>query len=374
MMKHAKTTILYLTSSSAIGGAERLVLDTVARLDRNIFAPRVASLFGPGDLTERCRAIHVEAHNLNLRSLCRIGEIRKLKTLLKRIRPDIIQSCGLRADIWGRMFKKISGAKCFVSTIHNVDPWRQWYHVLLDRGTACRTDLFIAVSEAVRKTRIEREKFPPEKIRTIYNGIDARQYENLPERVTARAVFGLSESDAPVIGILANLRKQKGHLDVIDTLPSLCNQFPAIRFIFAGKDYTEGEAARRAAERGVKEHIVFPGFIDDPKHLFGAADMFLLPSYWEGMPVSVLEAMAAGVPIIATPVGGVPEIIEDGKTGLLIPPGDREALLNALATLANRPELSRTLVDNARKRVVEHFDIDIMVKRYEHEYLKLLGE
>ena len=263
----------------------------------------------------------------------------------------------------------------FISTIHNIDPWRKWYHVLLDRATASRTDLFIAVSEAVRRTRLEREKFPPDKIITIHNGIDVEYFELLPEKKNALEFFGLSADEPhPVVGVLANLRKQKGHFEIIEALPSICEKLPEIKIIFAGKDFSEGEVQRRAREKGVQDRIVFAGFVKDSRQLLAASDILLLPSHWEGFPVSVLEAMAAGVPVIATPVGGVPEMIKNNETGILIPPGSPRAIEDAVVSLVEDPQKAEGLSKRAREVVRKRFDINTMVEKYQDIYIELLAK
>jgi glycosyltransferase involved in cell wall biosynthesis len=365
-----KVKIVFLMSGSYIGGAEKLLLDLVMRFDRDRFQLWVISLFGPGMLIDRCKQNNVSSRHLNLHSFGEVSKLNSLKDHLQTIQPDIIQTCGLRADIVGRLLKQSCKARALVSWIHSPDPWRKWYHVLIDRLTAMYTDLFISVSEVGLKSRIERERFSPEKIIKIPNGIDVSNFEKLPDKTCSRKFFGLKEQDSPVIGVLANLRKLKGHYEIINTLPLLNERLPNIRFIFAGKDASNGDVARYAEEKGVKDRIVFAGFVES-RQFFSASDIFLLASYWEGCPISVLEAMAAGIPIIATNVGGIPEIIENKKTAILIPPYSSSAIKDALISLVEDKCRCDSMVVRAREIVRKRFEISMTVEKYQNLYLDM---
>jgi glycosyltransferase involved in cell wall biosynthesis len=365
--------VLQLTSTSDLGGAERMVLWLSQALDRTEFQPHIASLIGSGALHELAKQSDIPGTDLRFRSVVDPGGISRLVRLLHRERIDIIQTHGLRADAIARWAARLAGTRIVISTIHSIDPWRRWHHTLIDRATAPLVTHYIAVCEAAKQAAIAREHIPENRITVIPIGLPPRPVPR-SDRDALRARFEIPSDAFPVVGVLANLREMKGHLHAIDALPAILKQLPRAMFIFAGRDDSHGEIERYARERGVQPAIRFPGFIDRSEDVLGALDLFLQPSDWEGLPVSVLEALHTPLPIIATRVGGIPEIIRDGVEGVLIAPRDPSAIARAVINLANDPARRARFCKAAESRALTTFSLSHMTLRTEELYLKLLGK
>jgi glycosyltransferase involved in cell wall biosynthesis len=364
--------LLHLTSSSDIGGTERMLVNLLSRIDRARFANVVCSLTGGGELTKRLQAHGFEAHTLNLSHPFQLARVRTLYRLMKSRHFDVIQTYGLRADTIGRILARWAGIPFIISSIRSPDPWRRWYHILIDRATHPLANLFISNSEAGKKSRIEREKYPAEKIRLIYNGIPEPPQFSAEEKAALKKKFGVLDKASPVVAMVANLRIMKGHADVIHALPNLKNLLPDIIFLFAGRDDSSGSMERLAHNLGVTEQIRFLGYQPEPAEILTASDIFLLPSHWEGCPASLLEAMAMGRPCIAANVGGIPEIITDKQNGLLIQPHSPEAITEAVHFLATHHAEASRMGESARAAFLEHFTLERMISEYEELYSMVL--
>lgn len=369
--------ILQLTSTSDIGGTESMLLHFLAHYDRARFEVEVGSLVGSGLLTERARALGVPAWNLAMGFQLDPRGLLELFMRLRAGRFDLVQLYGLRADTIGRPLARLAGAGRIVSSIRSTDPWRKGRHVWLDRATARLATLWISNSEAGRASRIARERFPGDKIVTILNGIPLPAPElaappSAAERVEFEKEAGLAPGDGPRVAFVANLRRMKGHADLIEALPAVLRERPGLRVLCAGRDDSAGEIPRLAAERGVAHAVRLLGFQSDTRHLIRHCDFLILPSLWEGCPVAVMEAMALGRPVVATRVGGIPELVESEREGLLIPPRDPAALAEALLRLAGNPELVRAMGEASRRRAERDFSVEAMTRRIEKAYLGLL--
>ncbi len=364
--------LLQLTSSSDIGGTEQMLFRFLSKINRQKFDVRICSLIGSGRLTQACERLGYEAWNLRLASPLQLGKLMWLYRLCRSERIQLIHTYGLRADTVGRFIAHIAGVPVIVSSIRGPDEQRGWWHVMLDRLTARWVDLFISNSEAGRQSRITRERFPSEKIVTILNGIEIPEAMPHGDHHALRLKYGISEDAHPVVSMIANLRVMKGHRDVIAALPALRSRFPQVCVLCVGRDDSGGEIKRTAEAHGVLESIKFLGYQEATQEILALSDVFLLPSHWEGCPASILEAMAAEVPVVATKVGGIPEIVEDRQTGLLIPPRDPDTICRAIVWVIENPREVEAMVAGAKEQITERFSLDQMVSKIEATYEPLI--
>lgn len=354
-----------------MGGTERMILFLIESLDKSRFESYVCSLVGSGELIGRAAPFCCATEHLQFRFPLDPLGISRLIRFVRRHRIDLVQTYGLRADVAGRIAARIGGARVVFSSIRSIDPWRRWHHTFLDRLTARWADLFVANSEAGRAATIAREKFASERIVVVHGGIPPREIPT-GRRNEIRHELGLRPDIFPLIGILANLRDMKGHRDVIEALPAILRELPNTVFLFAGRDDSHGEIERLARERGVAGNILFLGYVKDTPRLLAAMDIFMLPSHWEGLPASVLEAMHAGLPIITTRVGGIPELVRDRKEALLIDAANVEQMTAAVIELAGNGDLRQKLSLAARARAESEFSISSMVQKMQDLYERAL--
>jgi len=230
------------------------------------------------------------------------------------------------------------------------------------------------VCEMARQAEIERARVSPDKVVTIYNGVQTNEFAALAARAAARGrrAFGIP-AGAPLVGAVGRLHRQKGFTDLITALAQVREHLPAVRLLLVGDGELRGDLEAHAQALGLSEVVTFAGLRTDIPEILAELDLFALPSLWEGLPNVVLEAMAAGLPVVATAVGGTPEVVVDGVSGLLVPPHDPAALAEALVFLLRDPGMRRKIGQAGRKRVGQCFSVGQMVRKTEDLYETLLN-
>lgn len=348
-----------------------MVLNLASALPSEHFQTHIGALIGSGALMEQAARRKLQAVHFQFKHPADPRGIARLISYCRQHKIQIVQTHGLRADAIARWACRLAGVPVVISTLHSIDPWRRTPHIVLDRITAPFVTRYVAVCEAAKNAAINREGIRPDKVQVIPIGVPPQVIPR-EQRDEIRKRFNIPENAWPVIGVVANLRTMKGHSHVIQALPAILQENPNAVFLFAGRDDSNGAIREAARHNGVESAIRFPGFVEDTPSVFAALDIFLLPSDWEGFPVSILEAMQAGVPIIATRVGGIPEMIRDGQDGLLIPPRSPEAISLAVNRLARDFALRATLARSADAHFQSSFTIDTMVQRMSKLFSKLL--
>lgn len=302
----------------------------------------------------------------------------KLARLLKELKPDILHIHSNKAALIGRIAARMASVKSVLVTVHNFLIYQERGAFLripaawLERFLARWTTQIITVSNELRNALIEIEKIPATKIVTVHNGIDVEDWREEDIDRSIREKIGVPE-DHLLIGTVGRFVPFKGQAVFIDAVGELRKKYPRMKAVIAGKGPLEHELIDRVRSAGLEETIIFPGFVSDVKSLIGSFDVFVLPSLKEPFGLVLLEAMAARVPIVATRAGGVPEIITDYESGLLVPPGDIAALTTAIAKLLDDQGLRKRLIFGASKTLAEKFSLEEMVEKTENLYLECLA-
>jgi glycosyltransferase involved in cell wall biosynthesis len=294
----------------------------------------------------------------------------RLTGLIRREKIDLIHAHIFTSNLWGRIAAWLTGVPV-VTTEHNVDLWKKPYHFWMDRTLAGIGSKVICVSRKVEEFYLQ--KVPALRSRTtvIYNGIDADFFKPDGKRDAARDRLGVPR-ERFLSGTVGRLVPQKRQQDFIEAVWKLKKSEKNIGGILIGDGPERSKLEEKARALGLEREIIFAGFCDDTPALYAALDAFVLCSDREGFPMTVLEAMAAGVPVVATDVGGVSECVENEKTGLLIPAGDPDALARELLRLAEDPEFRKHLTERAGERVRREFSIRKMAERHEEIYGEVL--
>ena len=290
-----------------------------------------------------------------------------------RARPADVFHChvGTGCEDWdGVRLARAAGCPAVVQTQHlpflvSHPRKRRAYHHAIEQ-----VDRLIAVSEGLRRT-YERIGVPPERIVTVPNGV-APQTGRM-RRGEARRVLGL-RPDRPVVLTIGRLTHMKGQWHLIDAVPDLAARFPGLAVVLLGDGPLRSSLQARAAALGVSGHVLFPGHRPDARRLLASADVFVLPSRHEGMPLAALEAMEAGLPVVATRVIGSAEVVEDGRTGALVRPGDPAALGAAVARLLADPALRRRQGAAGRRRYEACFTRERMAAETAEVYESVLAD
>lgn len=372
-MQSTHINILHLTTSSQIGGAETLVIDISENINPKQFNIFVCALEKDGNLLEKVNHSATQTKHLNSKHLLDFMAALRLYRFIKENKIQLIQIHGLRANLIGRVIGRLAGTQKIISTIHGIDTWRKWYHTFLDRLTGIWVDKFISVSESGKEIFVRREKFPASKIVTIHNGIDLSLFNRVRFN-TSKLKKELGLENNIIIGEVANIRSMKGHVDVIEAIPAVIEHYPNVKFLFVGRDDSKGKIPQLAQNKIGGDFVLFLGYQENIPELLSIFDIFILPSHSEGLPLSILEAMAMELPVIATNVGGIPEIIVNGETGILIEPHRPDKLAQALLELLANPQQRHNWGEMGRKRVEEEFSLNKMIQNVEELYLTLLHE
>ncbi len=370
--------VTLVDGSGAQGGGERLAREIATRLDperfESIFC--VSRALGPEELVAARQAIEPSGTGLVVLDRAGARDLRPWLAAASRFRSwgvDVLHTHKFGSNVWGALLKGRMGSPAFVAHEHTWAFDGNRKRVLLDRELiGRRADAFVAVSALDRERMVEAEGVPAAKVRMITNGIPDPPP---PSGRDVRAELGI-EPGAPLLGAVAALRPQKA-LDVaIRALAELAPEFPAARLAVAGGDggfpAERGRLEAVAAELGVAERVMLLGERDDVPDLLEAFDLAVLSSDFEGSPLSVMEYMAAGLPVVATAVGGVPDVVEDGVTGVLVPPQDPAALAAAIAALLRDPERAAMGEAGAERRR-RLFSVAATTREVESLYEKLIG-
>jgi glycosyltransferase involved in cell wall biosynthesis len=236
-----------------------------------------------------------------------------------------------------------------------------------------RRDRVVAVGEAVRRALIQNEGIPSARVRVIYNGIDLSQFS--PKGLdddSIRREISIGDADLMIIQV-ARLDYLKDHATAIQVMEHLVKSHTRARLVLVGDGPELGKIEALTRKCGLTEHVRFLGLRTDVARLLHAADLFLLTSISEGIPLTLIEAMAAGLPVVATQVGGVPEVVQDGATGLLAPARDADSLAGKIKCLAGNPELRRQMSQRARDRARGCFSECLMHGKYLELYTEIVG-
>jgi glycosyltransferase involved in cell wall biosynthesis len=352
--------IALVMSSFDAGGTERQMLELIRRLDRSRWNVTVACLRNTGAWRDRVAAPTVSFPLRSFASIDAAVQARAFARWCSTRRVAIVHTVDTPANIFGLPAAAWAGVPVRIGTRRDINPGRRTRDLLLQRAAYGCAHGIAANADAVRQ-RLRAERVPAERITVIPNGLDA-------ERFTA-------ERDAHPIRrgiIVANLRREKGHDVLIDAARAVLTRYPDAHFDVVGDGIEREALLARAAARGVSHAFAFLGHSDDVGERLGAADFFVLPSRSEAFPNAVLEAMASGLPVVASKVGGIAEAVDDGRTGLLVAPGDPDALARSIVRLMSEPDLASRLGRAARADVRERYSFDRMVAAFDHLYASLL--
>lgn len=364
--------VLLLVPELGIGGAETHVMHLVERLDRSLFAVSLCAL-KPGipDWEERAAREAESFTVLGFRMRTLPLAIVRLAAHLRRGRFDVLHCHLSLADAIGRIAGSIARVPVVVTTEHGKHLWKSKPHLLLERMLARATDLRICVSRDIVEIRKRREGTPGDKLAYIPNGVDpAAVRRTVRGKAAVMAEFGWKSGDRLLLAV-GRVVSAKSYATLVEAVSILRERFPDVRCLIVGEGRCREEIRDAIARFGVGERMALPGSRTDIPDLLSAADVFVLTSVREGLPVSLLEAMAAGKAIVGTSVGGVPDAISDGVNGFLVPPGDAAAVARAISRLFDDPSLGRTLGDAAARTAEERFSIDGVARRVGEAYLAL---
>jgi glycosyltransferase involved in cell wall biosynthesis len=353
---------IFLTSFHP-GGTERQMTELIRGLDRTRFDVHVACFHREGAWLPRVSAC-APVTAFPIRGFARpstVGRMAAFARWCRSRRIAVVQTCDLYANTFGLPAAALAGVRVRIGSRRELNPDKRSSQIALQRQ-AYRTATRIVANSAAAARQLETEGVPSSRIRVIPNGVAL-------DRFAPRAFRG----PMTTVTTIANLREEKAHEVLLCAAAILRERHPRLRYVIVGEGPRRAALERMAADLGITDRVEFLGHREDVPELLAHTDVYVLPSRSEAFPNGAIEAMAAGVPVVASAVGGLLDLIEDGRTGVLLPVGDPHALAAALDGLAQSPARAAALGRAARAEVERCYRFDRMITAFERLYFHELG-
>jgi len=367
-----KAKIAFWAGSFERAGTQRFLVELVKRIDRSRFEPIILTIAKQGELLEELAAADVPVHEFQTGRTAlsprTIAGLSAATAFLLRERIDVLSPMVGITTLFGPLVGRAAGVPVVVNNQRNLGYWVNGRAETATFGFVNRTvvDAVLVNSRAAAAELVERFSVPRSKLVLVGSGTDLPAIDSAEPNRSVVDELGLD--GRPVVGIVAKLSAVKGHEQFIRAAALLARE----RDDMVGDGPRRQELERIVADLGLTGRVHFLGVRTDVLSLLKIMDVLALTSLSEGSPNVILEAMGAGLPVVATRVGGIPELVEEGRTGLLVEPGDDEDLAGAIAELVDHPERARAMGVRGRVRVTEQFQLDDVVRRFEDTFTTLL--
>lgn len=360
-----------VTGLHVTGGAEMYVRRMAPLLRQAGWDLHVVTFVSGGNLVDELRIQGVPVIELGMSHRMDISVLARLVRLWGSAPPDIIHTHLFHAGLIGRILARRLGIAPVVVHQHGLERARSFMRSFSDRATALWVTRYVASCKAVAQFMTSREHIQPSRIEVVYNGIDPAQFILSSPSVSLPPGWSVPKG-AKVVGTVGRLSPEKGHDCLLEAESILIRQGMELHIVLVGEGRSLADLKDKARRLGISEQVHFPGARLDVPDWLANFDLFALPSEWEGVSLALLEAMASGLAIVATDSGGTPEIVLDGKTGLLIPPGNPRNLADGIQHLMRDTSLRIQMGQAGRARVMENFSILESVARLSNLYQELL--
>jgi glycosyltransferase involved in cell wall biosynthesis len=353
------------------GGIEKRMAALLPRLNAPPFRVTVVCIHERGALALALEAAGVPVELIPMRTRLDPRGVRALARWFRDERVDLVHSHMYRSNVPATMAAHFGGVRPVLCQVHNVGTWESARQRWLDRWLMRWRTAMIAVSEEVKRDIVANLRCPPDRVRVLYNGIDLAEYGSRRPDPQLRAALGIPDGWRVVV-MLARLVEQKKHTRLLQALEKIRRDIPPTRVLLVGDGGLRAPLEEEVRRRGLDGMVSFTGHRPDIPDLLALADLSVLTSDREGFSNAIVESLAAGVPVIATDVGGNAEAVENGKSGFIVRPDDSPALANVLQRLLSDDSLRGQMSQAARLRA-ERFSLDRMVQETKQVYLEYLA-
>lgn len=365
--------VLHVIDSLDLGGAQAVLINLIKHGDRSRFEFEAATMHGRGVYWEQLEALDVPVKSLSFHARFP-SYVPALAWLCATRGYDVVHTHLLAANVIAKPVAALCGVPVRINHDHCndklADP-RKWAP-RADEITNRFSTHVIAVSESTRDFVVNHERVPDDLVTTIHNGVDVEAFQPRPElRASARERWGLP-ANAFVVGGIGRLTHQKNFALFLEVAAAVIARHPHAVFVIAGTGEEEAMLREKARALGIEQSVRFLGFVGEMAALYPALDMLLLTSRYEGLPITILEAMAVGIPIVSSDLDGVQEILVDGEDAALVEPGNAAAFASRVSELIAQPETARRLADAALRKVRSGYSAAAMARAVEAIYLKYL--
>ncbi len=373
--------ILFVLGGLCPGGIERQITDmSLALQQTETWEPSVCCLIGKeGPFLEVLQEHDIPVYECKLVSPRLMTFPLRFARLLRQVGPDIVHSHVTWSIPWQVLGARLAGIRPIVFTQQNEyqcwksNKWTRLRMIAYYWLSRPFISAYTAITEQVRRSFAEVVLRPRSDFQVIYNSVDVSVFKPAPQRrQRARAEMGIGPGKY-VIGTVASLSEQKGHVYLLETARLIAGMEPDIHFVLIGDGDLRRSLEDEARNSGLESVVTFLGHRTDVDKLYHGFDCFVLPSLWEGLGIVLLEAMACGVPIVATHVGGIPEVLDNDRCGMLVPPRDPHTLAEAILAVRRDSRQAKSFAENGRARAVECFSLDAILRQYMAIYEKVLG-
>jgi glycosyltransferase involved in cell wall biosynthesis len=365
MHKEKPRRLLHVTSTLEDHGYVHLIWHFSRLVDPSKYQVVICCMYKGGPYLEKFRELGIEVKNLDMRSYFDLRVVPKLVRFIKEKNIDLVHTHIRLADWYGRICARLAKVPFIFTTVHNTDYWRKggkyWIYALLDKWTMTFCTQIIAVSQGVKDFLQEWQKFNADKITVILNGSVREKYSDSQGSKALKKALSLDDGRL-ILGVTARLVRQKALHDLLYATREILKQRKDVRVLIVGEGPLEKQLKSLTEELQIMENVVFLGFRTDVPAILGMLDIFVMPSAYEGLGLSIVEAMMAGKPVVGTRVSGIEELIVDQRTGILVPPGDPRALAEALLLLMESPQKREEMGQEGKKRAFEFFTIERMTE------------
>lgn len=375
LFQHKKYPIkvLHLITDLDVGGTPTALVSILEHTHRGAYDIHVCSLKRRTSISvaDEIKKLGIPVYFLNAERLLFFVVPYRLMLLLRDLGVDLLHTWLFHANLFGRLAGRLEGVPTIISSERSVNQGKGLFRIWADRFTSTLANLIVVNAEAVRQTLVRREGISPSKISVIKSGVDLMKFSNGKVNGNLRSELGVDRKDF-VISTVARLDPVKGHEDLLLAMQEVWKAIPSTRLLLVGGGPQKKHIERKIELLGMAEKVMMLGVRRDIPEILAISDLFVLPSWEEGMPLSLLEAMGMGKAVVATDVGGVREVIPNDSLGVVVPARDPErlgqAIMNLLRDAKKREEMGR----NARHHIQNAFDVSRTVRELEKAYHQIL--
>ena len=365
--------LMIITHDLAIGGLQQVVVNLCKSIDRKRFDISVLCLRTLGEFTPEIERMGIKVHLLpQKQNGTDYLAFLKVAKILREQKIDVIHTHNTQPFVDGTIGAILAGVRTIVHTDHSREYPDKKRYVFAEWVMSHFAYKVVGVSDATSQDLIKHEKISPKKVITIVNGIDGSPLETPVDKEKKKKELGII-NDGPIIGLGVRLAKQKGITYLLQAMPAITKAYPDVTLVIAGTGECEDELKEEARERGVDKNVLFIGPRLDMIEIIKVFDLYVLPSLWEGLPIVILEAMAAGCPIVATNVGGNYTAIQHGVNGSLIEPKNPSLLASEIIKLLEHDALRMSYARKGIEIFKRNFSLEVMANNYQKLYLRELG-
>ncbi len=367
--------VVHLVEDLKVGGLERTLAYIVNNLNPSIFSVQVWCIAAGGAIADELQKNGYPLHILGLNNYYNPWNVMQLAGRLRREKVVILHSHAYFANTMGRMasvLARVPVRLAHIQSSHWTAAERSSRNYWVDRMLSHVTSRIIACSDSAARFQIETLKISPQKILTLPNCTDIHRYASQEATGAARKELGIGEDDL-VIGSVGRLERLKGHRLLLEVTKDLIESFPSLKLVIVGDGIERSTLEELRSDLGLEDHVIFTGIRDDVERLLPLFDVYAQPTIGrEGLPLTVVEAMAARVPVVASDIGGTREAVLHNQTGILVPPGDKDSLTRALSRMLSDQELRSKLSKEGWSLCKAKFSVESMVDATTTLYLEEL--